>query len=139
MDRSKDWLRQAKRDLERAKLDLEYSYYEWASFTSQQSAEKAVKALYQALNKSIRGHSIVRMLEGLKDCIDIPEEFLHRARILDRYYIEGRYPNGFPEGSPLDYFDEQIANEAYNAAGKIIGFCEDTISRLYSIDGVPQK
>lgn len=130
MDRSADWLRQAKRDLKRAKLDVEYSYYEWACFTSQQSAEKAVKALYQKLNMSVRGHSIMRMLEGLKDSFDIPEELFHAARILDRYYIESRYPNGFPEGSPLDYFDQKIAGEALDASGKILGFCEDTISRL---------
>ena len=130
MDRSADWLRQAKRDLEKAKLDVEYSYYEWACFTSQQSAEKTVKALYQSLNMSVRGHSIVKMLDGLKNSFNIPEDILHAARILDRYYIESRYPNGFPEGSPLDYFDRKIAEEALDASRKILGFCENKIRRL---------
>jgi len=59
-----------------------------------------------------------------------PQDLFHEARILDRYYMESRYPNGFPEGSPQDFFDEKIAEEAYNAAGKIIGFCENIIGRF---------
>jgi len=52
MDRSKDWIRQAERDLKRAKLDIENAFYEWACFTSQQAAEKSVKALYQTSIKN---------------------------------------------------------------------------------------
>lgn len=116
--------------MERAGIDLQYQYYEWACFTSQQAAEKAVKAVYQRLNKSVRGHSVVKMLEGLKDDLTISQELLHMAMILDRYYIEGRYPNGFPEGSPMDFFDEKIGKEAEHAARQIVGFCEDTLDRL---------
>ncbi len=129
-DRSLDWLNQAKRDYEKAKLDFEYSYYEWCSFTAQQAAEKAVKALYYRMNKLIFGHSIVKMLEGLKEELDIPEEIMHSARILDRYYKESRYPNGFPDGSPFQFFDEHIAKEALDASGKILRFCEDNLNRI---------
>ena len=132
MDRSEDWIRQARRDLNRAKLDVEHEFYEWACFTSQQAAEKSVKAVYQALNSSVRGHSVMKMLNGLNEQFDIPEDIIHGARILDRYYMETRYPNGFPEGSPFDYFDDKIAEEAYNAASEILGFCEDIIRRLQS-------
>lgn len=134
MDRSEDWLRQARRDLKKAKLDVEHEYYEWACFTSQQAIEKAVKAVYQALNSSVRGHSIVKMLQGLNKQFEISEDIIHGARILDRYYIEARYPNGFPDGSPFEYFDEKIADEAYNAASEIFGFCENIISRLRRSD-----
>ena len=30
MNRWKDWLDQGKRDLERAQLDIQYKYFEWA-------------------------------------------------------------------------------------------------------------
>ncbi|MBW2635766.1 MAG: HEPN domain-containing protein [Deltaproteobacteria bacterium] len=133
MDRSSDWLKQAQRDLEKAKLDLDHEFYEWACFTSQQSAEKAVKAVYQSQNKSVRGHSILRMLQGLKEKNDV-SDCMHPARILDRYYIEARYPNGFPEGSPSEYFDIKIAQEALDAANKIIRFCEDLVHRSRSAD-----
>jgi hypothetical protein len=32
-ERSLDWLRQAEKDLEKAKLDVTSAYYEWACFT----------------------------------------------------------------------------------------------------------
>ena len=134
MDRSGDWLRQAERDLQRAKIDIEHEYYEWACFTSQQAIEKVVKAVYQSLNSSVRGHSIVKMLKGLEGQFEIHEDIIHGARILDRYYIEARYPNGFPEGSPFEYFDKKIAEEAYNAAREIFEFCENIISRLRRSD-----
>jgi len=130
VDRSADWLRQAKRDLQKAELDIEHSFFEWACFTAQQASEKAVKALYQSFNSYARGHSVVKMLEGLKDSLQINEEIFHAARVLDRYYMESRYPNGFPEGSPQDYFDEKIAREAYDAAGKIVRFCESNLRRV---------
>jgi HEPN domain-containing protein len=48
--RAQDWLKQAKRDLEHAKEDLKSGFYEWGCFSSQQAAEKAIKALYQHLH-----------------------------------------------------------------------------------------
>jgi len=130
MERSADWLKQAKRDLERAGLDLKHQFYEWACFTSQQAAEKALKAVYQKTNRSVRGHSVLGMLSGLKESFPVPDELVHMGKFLDRYYIEGRYPNGFPEGSPMDYFDEKMAREAVDASGEIIRFCEDILGRL---------
>lgn len=127
MQRSADWLKQAKRDLEKAKLDLDNRFFEWCCFTAQQAAEKAVKAVYQFKNESARGHSVTKLLLGLSGEHKASEELLNAGRILDRYYIESRYPNGFPEGSPMDYFDKKIAQEAYDAADKIIRFCSDII------------
>jgi len=131
MERSADWLKQAKRDLEKAELDLKNEFYEWCCFTAQQSAEKAVKAVYQKLNFSVKGHSIVKMLEELQSAtVEISEELSHAAKILDRYYIVSRYPNGFPEGSPVDFFDKKIAQEALDAAHKIVRFCDDKVSTI---------
>lgn len=127
MDRSADWFNQAKRDLSKVEHDISEKYYEWACFTAQQSSEKAVKAVYQSKNRIARGHSILKLLEGLTDFLSVPEELFHKARVLDRYYIESRYPNGFPQGIPADYFDIKIAREAWDAARKIVGFCENTI------------
>ena len=125
MQRSEDWLRQAVRDLEKAHLDQEHGYFDWACFTAHQAAEKAVKALYQSKNRSVRGHSLLHLLSGAAEITEPSEAVLHAARVLDRYYIEARYPNGFPSGAPLDYFDRQLAEEALDAADTIVRLCRD--------------
>ena len=49
--RAEDWLRQASRDLQLTREALAGGIFEWAAFAAQQAAEKAVKALYQGLDK----------------------------------------------------------------------------------------
>lgn len=123
-NRWRDWYEQGKRDLERARLDVQYEYYEWACFTSQQAAEKVVKALGLARNITLWGHSLTEMLKRLHQDINVPQEILDCARLLDLYYIPPRYPNGFAAGKPADYFTEEQAREALDAASRIIRFCE---------------
>lgn len=128
MNRWKDWYEQGKRDLGRAILDIEHGYYEWACFTSQQSAEKVIKALALKYGLNLWGHSLTEMLTILSRYIDI-EEIKDKARLLDIYYIPPRYPNGFPSGKPADYFTEKQAKEAIDAANDIIRFCEGILFR----------
>jgi HEPN domain-containing protein len=64
-------------------------------------------------------------LRGAADVADPSEELLHDARVLDRYYIEARYLNGFPAGAPLDYFDRALSEEAIDAADAIVRHCRD--------------
>ena len=122
--RWKDWYEQGKRDRERALLDIQYGYYEWACFTLQQSAGKVVKALGLALGLTLWGHSLTEMLKWIGQRIEVPPEILDDARLLDLYYIPPRYPNGFPSGKPADYFTETQAREALRAADRILRFCE---------------
>jgi HEPN domain-containing protein len=129
MNRWKDWYEQGKRDLERGKLDVAYRFYEWACFTSQQSAEKVIKGLALKLGLSIWGHSLTEMLGILSERIAIPEQLKDEAKLLDLYYIPPRYPNGFPAGKPADYFTEKQAREAIDAADRIIRFCESHLSQ----------
>jgi len=126
--RSGDWFRQAESDLQHAKHALENGDYEWSCFAAQQAAEKAIKAIYEKSGKSTRGHSILGLLKGIESEFNIPEVFYSYARVLSRYYIEARYPNGFPEGAPVDYFDEKIAGEAVSAAEEILGWCRNYLS-----------
>jgi HEPN domain-containing protein len=124
-----DWFRQAEKDLKHAENSIEDGDYEWSCFATQQAAEKALKAVYEEKNMAIKGHSILGLLKGLSSYYEVPERFYPYARILSRYYIETRYPNGFPEGSPSDYFDEDMAREAIDAAEAILKWCRDIIGR----------
>ena len=51
------------------------------------------------------------------------------GRILDRYYIPSRYPNGYAQGKPGDYFKEHDANAAIAGAEEIIRFCNGLLAR----------
>lgn len=128
MNRCHDWLAQAERDLSRAALDIEYEYWEWACFTTQQAAEKAVKALLMSYGYSVWGHAITPMLRHLEQ-VAVPEVLIEHAQLLDAHYIQTRYPNGFAEGKPADYYNERKAEEAMCAATDILRFCQDHLYR----------
>ncbi len=49
MERSRDWIEEAKGDPEHAISDMERGFYNRACFSAQQSAEKAVKAVFQKM------------------------------------------------------------------------------------------
>ena len=130
MDRAADWMKQAERDLGLAETAIAAKYYEWAAFGAQQSAEKAVKAMIQALHGSVRGHSITEMLRQLPATVQVPKGVLTGGQGLDRVYVTARYPNGFASGSPSDYFNEEGSRELVDYARTIIEFCRSQISRL---------
>lgn len=124
-ERSRDWFGQAEHDLQKARLDLEWRYYEWACFTAHQAAEKAVKAVYQALHGEARGHSVRELLGTLG--LQPPQSVLGYATALDRFYIPTRYPNGLPAGLPHDYFLQDDAARAVEAAEGILAWCQGYI------------
>ena len=127
-ERSADWLAQAERDLEVALLNLQGGFYEWVCFIAQQGAEKAVKALIQHENGEGWGHSVSQLLELLPAAYSPPAELVEKAKVLDRYYIQPRYPNGFERGAPKDYYTHHDAVEAIAYAREILGFCKGKIS-----------
>lgn len=128
MNRWNDWCAQGKRDLERARLDIRFGFYEWACFTSQQAAEKVIKGLALKLGINLWGHSLTEMLNLLSSRVEIPDPIGDKAKLLDLYYIPPRYPNGFASGKPADYFTEQQGKGAVNAAEDIIRFCDSLLS-----------
>ena len=122
--RAKDWLRQAKRE----EMDLGQSYYEWACFSAQQAAEKAMKAVFQHLHANAWGHSITAFLREIVHHFPEAEKLASSGKNLDKYYIQSRYPNGFDTGTPEDYFTEEDAKKAIEDARQIITFCERRVS-----------
>ena len=119
-----DWLRQAKRDLDQARLSMSGGFHEWACFAAQQAAEKAVRGGYQAIGADAWGHSVSALLQALPEGRQVPDRLLDAAKSLDRHYIPPRYPNSVPQGAPGDYYTEATANEAISDAADIIWLCE---------------
>ena len=129
MNRSKDWLSQAERDLKEAEWNLKGKFYEWSCFCAQQSAEKAVKALCEELRVERWGHAINKMLERIEDVVTVPSSIMEKAKRLDRFYIPTRYPNGFESGAPMDYYLKKDAEESLGYAQQIIDFCKKKIQK----------
>jgi len=65
MERSKDWMNEAEGDLKHAESDLKGKYYNWACFSAQQAAGKAVKAVFQKMGAEAWGHSVADLLVEL--------------------------------------------------------------------------
>lgn len=86
-ERSTDWLKQAKRDLEAARKMAQGALYEWACFASQQAAEKAIKAVFQKMGGLELGAS------GNSGPSRKPDKFLRK------YMTAGATPPAFPLAS----------------------------------------
>lgn len=122
--RVRDWLRQAEHDLAVAGTTMEARQYDWACFAAQQAAEKAIKALYQHHHAEGWGHVLDHLVEGLLP--DEPEVVQYRdaAKVLDKFYIPTRYPNGLDAGAPADAYTAGEAGQAIEHASEIITFCQ---------------
>ena len=121
-------MEQAKRDLQHAKNSFESQDYEWCCFAAQQSAEKAVKALFQKLGADAWGNSVTMLLSNLPESVKPAMELVDKAKELDRHYIMSRYPNSYPCGAPFQYYTRAESERAIQYADEIISFCENKIS-----------
>jgi HEPN domain-containing protein len=127
-ERSTDWIGQAERDLSMAEQAANSGFPEWACFISQQAAEKALKAVFQKAGGTAWGHSVADLLRGLEKKYSIPDGLVKEGRSLDRWYVQARYPNGFPAGKPGDYVDSEDAEHAINGARRILQFCKGLLA-----------
>ena len=138
-ERHADWLRQAERDLAHAQRAADDKDYEWSCFAAQQGAEKAVKALYQRLGAVAWGHSVTMLLANLPQTYRPPEGLVEQAKALDKHYIATRYPNGFSQGAPFDYYTRPEAEKGIEDARAIIRFCRDSLAGLAERDSETQN
>jgi HEPN domain-containing protein len=125
--RYEDWLRQAQRDSSHAQNALEDGDYDWACLAAQQAAEKAVNALFRFVAADAWGHSVSLLLGRLPQPYRPSAAVVDGAKELDKHYIPSRYPNGFDEGAPLDYYTKDEAIRSISHARAIITFCEGHI------------
>lgn len=115
------WLRTAIADLKAARWNAQGEFFNLACFTAQQAVEKALKALLLSTGeRDVRGHSALSLLE--RAAIVWPELSALRSdcRVLDRYYIPTRYPDALPEGSPVEAFGPEDAEDALRRSERII-------------------
>ncbi len=123
-----DWFRQAEADLRHANNSLQAGDFEWSCFAAHQAAEKALKAVYLKLGQDAWGHTLIVLIGNLPSEILKPSQALvDDARVLDKYYIPTRSPNGFDSGAPTDFYTQEEAKQAIHQAEAILEFCRDQI------------
>lgn len=118
---SKRWLTQAKADINAAQGSIKNQNYEWACFQSQQSGEKALKALWYYYSFDPWGHSVAKLIQEFPNT-EIKKSLsslLNKAKELDKLYIPTRYPNGLPDLTPSEVYTEEEASKAVESS-KII-------------------
>jgi len=123
MNRARDWLEQARNDLQHAKNSLKDGDYAWSCFACQQAAEKAIKALHMKNNSIVWGHSVTELLEVLPQHIKPATELIEKAKILDKYYIPTRYPDAHPSGPSFKFYTKREAEDAIKICEEVIEFC----------------
>ncbi len=129
-NRYADWLRQAEADLRHARHSLDQGDFEWSCFAAHQAAEKALKAVFLRMGMDAWGHTITVLIGNLPKTVNpTPEALVNDARILDKYYIQTGYPNGFDSGAPMDFYTSEEAQSAIQKAEAILEFCRHQIDR----------
>ena len=115
------WLDAAVDDLSHARHAEEGGFHAHACFSSQQAAEKAVKAVHYARGaRAVMGHSVRNLIERLDPRIPELDELLDDARELDLNYIPARYPNGLEAWTPSAGFGARQAARAIAGASAIV-------------------
>jgi HEPN domain-containing protein len=61
-------------------------------------------------------------MQELPRSINVAEELINKARVLDNFYIPARYPNSHPEGAPFEHYGPLQSGEAIDYASEIIEF-----------------
>lgn len=86
----KNWWKQARDDLGKAKILFNNRKYDGATFFCQQAAEKALKTIsLKRFNKIRKIHDLV----GLGKDVKMPDDLLNKAKELTQAYIYSRYPD----------------------------------------------
>ena len=125
------WLRTALDDLDTAVILKDKGKFAHSCFHSQQAGEKAIKAVWYFADADPWGHSIKKMIDDLEQ-VDLSlyeclVKLIRLGVLLDRFYIPTRYPNGLPDITPDQAFNQEDALECVKYAEKIIRGVEDCI------------
>lgn len=62
---------------------------------------------------------------GFPEGLEVPEELLEAAKVLDKYYIPTRYPDAHPAGPAARHYTRGEAEEAVRLAKGILAFAEE--------------
>ncbi len=117
-------VRQARRDLETARKNVEIGAYEVAAFLAHQCVEKFLKAAW-AVRHGTRPPA-THYLKELGDGLDAPAEVRSKLLYLNPDDTVARYPDA-ANGVPYELYDEPTARAKVEAAAMVAQWAETLI------------
>ena len=113
------WLKQAEKDLNSARNSLGSGDYEWACFQSQQSAEKALKAvLYLRGYRKVLTHSIFELVSEIGRTDRAFMRLTRQAKVLDGVYFIS--PHAIPTVSQETWCQANIMNRRMRTNASVV-------------------
>ncbi|HXH07780.1 MAG TPA: HEPN domain-containing protein [Vicinamibacterales bacterium] len=117
-------LRQARRDLETARRNIEIGAYEVAAFLAHQCAEKYLEGAW-FVRRGGRPPA-THYLKELGDGLDAPPAIASKLLYLNPDYTVARYPDA-ANGVPYELYDEPTARAKVDAAAAVAEWVETLI------------
>ncbi|MCS6848413.1 MAG: HEPN domain-containing protein [Anaerolineae bacterium] len=121
------WIETAEEDLHTARLLRDGGAHAPACFYAQQAAEKAMKALWYAVDQEPWGHSVVALVEDFVERNSLPNwmQWSDYAAQLDQFYIPTRYPDSLPTSTPGRMYRASDSERALACAEPIVNGCRE--------------
>jgi HEPN domain-containing protein len=69
---------------------------------------------------------VARLLQELP--IQVPEDLVEKAKVLDGFYLPTRYANGHPEGAPFEHYGIIQSTDGIRYADEIIEFARSKMA-----------
>lgn len=127
-DEAGRWLETAEDDLKWARSLAEQGAYNIACFLSQQSAEKALKALLFHLGEElVWGHSVRDLCERAAALLPAAGAACQEWGALDQFYVPTRYPDALPGSTPAKVYGKDAAKSAVLLTADIIDFVSEHV------------
>ncbi len=124
------WLRTAEEDLAAVRALIESHAFAQACFYCQQSADKAVKAMWCLCDEDPWGHSVQRLIMDFPEKDRLPDvgRWIEWGALLDKFYIPTRYPNGLPDLTPGQVYCADDAHRGLKAAAELVAACREWLA-----------
>ena len=128
-ERHQDWMRQARLDLDHARLAAREGHLEWAVFAAQQAAEKACKALHMSLGGDAWGHDLTALLGACPRGARLRTTWSTGQRHSTSTTFRPAIRAGSTRDIPRDHYTGREAQVANADAEAILEFCSRSIPR----------
>ena len=125
------WLQQATHDLSDGEYALVGGRHALACFLAHQVAEKSVAAfLYASGAERVWGHALADLCEDAMNFDATFDVLKSEAMLLDKHYLNARYPSALPGGVPAEAYDAHDSERALQIARDTLEFVTTRVAGI---------